>query len=57
MGSEVMKRESDFGTVETGKIANLLILDKDPSLDITNMRSLEQVMRAGKLHKVSELKQ
>ena len=57
MGSEVMRREKDFGTVEAGKIADLLILEKDPTEDIKNMRSLTQVMRAGKLHDLKDLKQ
>lgn len=47
-GAMAMQRLDDFGTLVAGKIANLIILDNDPSEDITNMRSLTDVMIKGK---------
>lgn len=53
-GALAMDRLDDFGTLEKGKMANLIILDKDPSKNIRHMRSITHVMRGGKLRSVSE---
>ncbi len=37
----------DYGTVEAGKYADLLLLDKSPLEDIGNIRSLSMVMKEG----------
>ena len=57
IGAEVMSRQDDFGTIESGKIANLIILTNNPTENIKNMRSLTHVMRGGKLHNIKDLKQ
>jgi imidazolonepropionase-like amidohydrolase len=48
-GAQAMRRLDDFGTLEQGKLANLLILNQDPSEDISNMRTLDRVMLKGNL--------
>lgn len=50
--SEVLKINQRFGTVEKGKIADLLVIDGDPVKDIRNTRKIVAVYKAGK--KVSE---
>ncbi|MEE2822917.1 MAG: amidohydrolase family protein [Acidobacteriota bacterium] len=45
--AEYLGKESDLGTVEVGKIADLLILTNNPLEDISNSRSIEQVVYAG----------
>lgn len=47
--------KSNTGTLEVGKIADLVILEKDPTEDIKNTRTIEQVMRNGVLYKPAEL--
>ncbi len=40
-------RADSVGTVEAGKVADLLLLDADPRVDIRNTRRIELVMQAG----------
>jgi imidazolonepropionase-like amidohydrolase len=49
-----MERLNDFGTLEMGKMGDLIVLDSDPSTDISNMRSITHVMRGGFLRPVNE---
>jgi imidazolonepropionase-like amidohydrolase len=53
-GAAAMERSSDLGTLEVGKQADLLIIEKDPSADISNLRLLTHVMRSGKLWAADE---
>jgi imidazolonepropionase-like amidohydrolase len=39
----------DFGTLEVGKLADVLMLDADPIADIHNIRKLSLVMRDGRV--------
>ena len=39
--------ESDFGTLEVGKIADLILLDADPLADIRNTLAIDRVMQRG----------
>jgi imidazolonepropionase-like amidohydrolase len=54
-GALAMGRLDDFGTLETGRIANLVVLGGDPVADIRNARRVELVMRGGLLHRREEL--
>ncbi len=56
-GARVMGRGGDFGTLEAGRIADLLILAEDPRMDVRAFRSLTHVMRAGRLHRQPDLAQ
>lgn len=56
-GAMAMGRARDFGTLEAGKLADLLVLTEDPRADVRAFRSLTHVMRAGKLHRRAELRQ
>jgi len=38
----------DYGSVAAGKIADLLLLDADPTVDINNTIKIARVMRAGR---------
>lgn len=42
--------EDDFGSIEEGKFADLLILQKDPLKDINNTRNIVSVLSRGKFY-------
>jgi imidazolonepropionase-like amidohydrolase len=41
-------READLGTVEPGKLADLVLLDRNPLLDISSTRAIAAVVAAGR---------
>jgi imidazolonepropionase-like amidohydrolase len=46
-GVRVMGRERDLGTLEPGKLADILILDADPLADLGNVGRIRLVMKGG----------
>ena len=40
----------DIGSIEAGKLADLVVLTADPSVDIQNSDDIEQVMLGGRLY-------
>lgn len=49
-GAETIGRLDDLGTIEPGKLADLVILDADPLENIRNTRRISSVMRGGFLY-------
>jgi len=47
-GAAAIGISASFGTLETGKIADLLVLSQDPTKDIKNTKSISLVMKGGK---------
>ena len=46
-GARVLGREKEFGTIEKGKKANLILLDADPSLELDNVARINLVINKG----------
>lgn len=50
-GAKALQLDNSCGTVSTNKIANLLILDKNPLTDIKNIESVAMVIKRGRIYK------
>jgi imidazolonepropionase-like amidohydrolase len=48
-GADAARGLKDFGTIETGKLADLVMLTADPLADIANLRKIGAVMKDGHL--------
>lgn len=54
-GAMACKALDDFGTLEVGKLADILIFGADPLTDISNIRKLEVVMKEGQTIDIGSL--
>jgi len=49
LGAEAIGLDEDLGTIEPGKLADLVLLEADPRVDLRNTERVEQVMMNGRL--------
>jgi imidazolonepropionase-like amidohydrolase len=50
-----MRMERDLGAIETGKLADLVILEADPTKDTDNLARITSVVKGGKVFSPDEL--
>jgi imidazolonepropionase-like amidohydrolase len=48
VGARAAGREADLGSIEPGKLANLVVLERSPPEDIGNLRSIVQTIKRGR---------
>jgi imidazolonepropionase-like amidohydrolase len=47
-GAAYVGREKDFGSIETGKWTDMVLLEADPAADVRNFRAIAAVIKGGK---------
>ncbi|MGZ6039376.1 MAG: amidohydrolase family protein [Phenylobacterium sp.] len=56
VGARAAGQEKDMGTVAPGKLANLIVLTRDPLADIENLKSLELTVKRGRPYPRADFK-
>jgi imidazolonepropionase-like amidohydrolase len=56
VSARTIGREAEMGTVEPGKLANLMFVSKDPSKDIAALRSVAFTVKRGVVFRRADYK-
>ncbi|MFN8588700.1 MAG: amidohydrolase family protein [Candidatus Eisenbacteria bacterium] len=54
-GAKYLGYDSEIGTLEPGKLADLVVMDRDPLADIRNTESISRVMVNGRLYDAARM--
>jgi imidazolonepropionase-like amidohydrolase len=54
--AQVMHDDRDYGSIAAGKLADIVIVDGHPAEHVKDLRNVRQVIRAGRLYDVRDLK-
>ena len=53
--AQVMKRDNELGPVAPGKLADLILVNGDPTTNISDIRKLDTVIKGGALMYPAEI--
>jgi len=53
--AQVLKRDTDLGTIEVGKLADFILVDGDPTTNISDIRRIVKVVKDGKVFDPAEI--
>ena len=53
--ARIMKHDADVGTVAPGKLADLVVVNGDPTTTISDIRNVEIVVKDGTIHRSADL--
>jgi imidazolonepropionase-like amidohydrolase len=53
--AQVAKRDKDLGTIEPGKLADFILVDGDPTKNISDIRKVVTVVKDGKVFEPKEI--
>ncbi len=56
IGARTVGRQSDMGTIERGKLANMVVLTRSPLETIENLKTVTMTVRRGEIYPRSEFK-
>jgi imidazolonepropionase-like amidohydrolase len=51
VGAKTVGREPDMGSIEPGKLANMIVLTRNPLDDIENLKSIQMTVRRGRIYR------
>jgi len=54
-GARVMKMDADYGSIEPGKVADLVLVDGNPASRIADLRKASVVVKGGVVYRPSEI--
>jgi len=56
IGAKTVGREADMGSIEPGKLANMVILTRNPLDNIENLKSIQMTVRRGRIYRRADFK-
>jgi imidazolonepropionase-like amidohydrolase len=51
IGAAILGKQRDLGTIEPGKLADIIVVDGNPLYDITALAHVETVVKGGRVYK------